>query len=190
VLTLDPASAPHLESGEWTVEPPTDILPGEQTVPCGAHAKSKIEGTIELLAETGSGQIKLFLAFHNGSGHNWWDASTSAPLRVDAFVTAEKNNMVAFKVLAGAGTCRKHADVEITTDAFNFDPAVLVGVDIAREIQARAAHADRFVVPTIVKAVRHARRSSYVRVSNETEFQLHCVKVQQISILPATCCSA
>jgi hypothetical protein len=62
VLCLSEATAAH---GEWTVAAPADILPGERDVPCGVHLNStfarEVQATLEFLAETDLGQVKIWL---------------------------------------------------------------------------------------------------------------------------------
>ena len=117
----------------------------------------------------------LYGQFYNGSS-NWWDASVAAPLRVDATSTGEKNNMVAFRILSGAGTFRRRGDID-EEKVYSVDPEVLQGVDIAHETAVRKMHSDTYIVPRLVAAVRGNRRSSFVAVVNETSYILLAIQL-------------
>lgn len=145
VLCSSNATLSHCE---WTVEPPENILPGENEVPCGLFSSASFHGQVEaemtFTAETDCGAVDILLHCHNGGGTTWWDAACPAPLRVDAVVTGEKNNMVAFRILPGAGTFRKRGGDKKDDNTYTFDPEVLASVDLAKEIETRAQHAKMF----------------------------------------------
>lgn len=47
-------------------------------------------------------------------------------------------------------------------------------VDIPKEIKTRRSYMDLYIAPRLVSIIRDARRSSYVSIQNETEFQIYC----------------
>eukprot|EP01052_Picozoa_sp_SAG31_P005096 SAG31_NODE_219_length_19926_cov_4.297297_9_plen_591_part_00 len=166
----------ELSKGTWVVEPPTDILPGEVEVPFAAEDKgmgAAVDGEIQFVAETDAGPINVYVQFHNGGKARWVDAETKAPLRVESVATAEKNNKATFRILPGVGTFRRRGPKtevpEITMDAVRN-----TAVDVEKEVATRRTYMDLYIAPRLVASVRDARRSSFISISNETEFQMYC----------------
>ena len=135
--------------------------------------KKEIDGTVEFVAETDAGSVTIFLQFHNSGTRPWADAEVKAPLRIESIATADKNNKVAFRILPGVGTFRRRG-AKTAAPNITMEAAQSAAVDVAKEIANRRASFDRFIVPRLVAAVRSARRSTFVSVCNETEWQIFC----------------
>lgn len=69
----------ELQHGMWTVEPPSEIFPGETDVPFGVQSRGPMlpaEGSVEFVCETqDAGRATIMLKWSNaGRGRAWADA--------------------------------------------------------------------------------------------------------------------
>ena len=192
VLTRQSAT---LVEGEWSAELPVDLLPGEKDVPGSCHCRAgadKIQGECCFAAETASGRIDVKLYWTNVGSKYEWDAETVAPLRVEGVATAERNNMIEFRISTGFGTCRrtgrasnhggsgkmtKHEEAESPLrrrlSAMPLAEPV-THIDISQQLTERQRNFTEYVVPRLVTATKN-RRSSCVMIVNETKATLHLI---------------
>lgn len=185
VLTCQSAT---LTEGEWNAELPVDLLPGEADVPGSCYSGTdKIQGECCFAAETASGRVDVKLYFTNQGSKFEWDAETTAPLRVEGVATAERNNMVEFRIKPGSGTWRRRGKakggsgkltglegVEAPVALSAIPPVKVADVDIRKQVEERERNFTEYVVPRLVTATK-ARRSSCIMVVNETEATLHLI---------------
>ena len=109
--------------GEFTVEPPGNILAGEHDVPFGTNSLKKkggSEAVLELLVEPADGRsghpdlvrLRWSNMWADDDRGKWWDAEAPHGLRVEAFATQENNNHVSFTIKDGQGTLAKYGGTD------------------------------------------------------------------------------